>query len=176
MLRRYRQSGIEIVGSTLKDLKKVSEAILFLKKDDVWGNKLNNLKKIIIHGKNSYDNELFHRGRIWVCQLGTVRESSVVYLASLIAHEIYHVLQRKKGMDNVNSRMEPAAYGAQIRFLKKYGTKRDVWWVSKLLKEKHWEGQIEINKKGENRVYVSPFLKYLKVVRNSKIKLVNKFG
>lgn len=176
MLKSYRQSGIEIIGATLKDLKKVSEAVLFLASDSAWAGKLKNLKKIIIHGKNSYDNELFHRGRIWVCQLGTVRESSVVYLASLIAHEIYHIIQGKKGMDNINSRMEPAAYNSQIRFLKKYGTRRDVWWVSKLLKERHWEGQIEVNRKGKNRIYISPFIKYLEVVKTSKIKLISKLG
>ncbi len=176
MLRKYKQSGVEIIGIRLKDLKKVAEAVLFLGSDSVWRGKLKNLKKIVIHNKNSYDNELFHRGKIWVCQLGTVRESSVVYLASLIAHEIFHAIQGKRGMDNINSRMEPAAYKAQIRFLSKYGTKQDVQWVSKLLKEKHWEGQIEINRKGKNRTYVSPFLKYLKVVKTSKIKLVNKLN
>lgn len=176
VLKSYRQSGINIVGQNLKDIKKVSEAVLFLNKDTIWNKKIKNLKQIVIHSKNSYDNELFYKGRIWVCQLGTVREASVVYLASLIIHEIFHILQEKRGMDNKNSRMEPAAYKAQINFLKKYGTKRDVLWVSKLLKEKHWVEQIDMSRKGKGKVYVSPFFKYLKTIKTSKIKLVNMLG
>jgi hypothetical protein len=169
MLKQYKQSGIEITGEAVKDIKKIAEAVLFLESDSTWKKKVRNLKQIIVHSKNSYDNELFYRGAIWVCQRGTVREATIPYLASLIAHEIFHILQDKRGMDNINSRMEPAAYNAQIRFLEKYGTKRDVWWVSKLLKEKYWEGQINMSRKGKEKIYVSPFLKCLDKVKRDKI-------
>lgn len=167
IFKRTTFSGIEIVAKSEKDIQKIISAILCIKQDDVGKKKIRNLKQIAIQQKKSYANDLFFPERIWICQLGTVRESSVAYLASLLVHEIFHILQMKRGLKNDNFKLEPAAYKAQIKFLEKYGTKTEVQHVKKLLKQGHWNRNFIIKDKKTGRP-TRPLWNFLQILKEAR--------
>jgi hypothetical protein len=94
-----------------------------------------------------------------------VREASNIYLASLLVHESVHGLFYEKGSNNTDSCEEPKAYKTQIEFLKKHKDTRGASYVTKLLKEKHWEHN-EFVKKIDGKIEMASSLleKYCKKV------------
>jgi len=150
-MRKILNYKITIVARSPKDIKGVCNALSFIEKNNKsLLKKVQKINGVLIRSIHSYDNELILPEKIWVCGTGTVRESSVSYLASLLIHESVHCIKYEQGSLNKNFRDEPVAYRAQIMFLKKYGEKREYLYVTKLLKEKYWKKNFISISKNEN--------------------------
>lgn len=140
-----KKFNVTIIGVTKTDIMRVVDALVLLQKSDrVWFNKLSCLKFIIINQKWEYYIEVSPTKKTIICQRGTVRESTTLYLASLIVHEIAHCMFYKKGRNNVDWHDEPSAYNIQINFLKKHRDFYNARYVARLLKEKYWENQTSL--------------------------------
>ena len=128
---------VKITARTEWEVAVIRAALLFVRRSSFKRN-IRFINGIGVHPYDGYNNELFPTTGVWICQRGTISESSIVYLASLLVHEGYHAEKGKKGDINFNSSQEPAAYALQIKFLRKYGTSNDVKYVTGLRKGKHW--------------------------------------
>ena len=164
--------NIKICASQIKDINKIFDSLNFISQKDkkIW-NRVKKIKAIIVHPKIGYDNELFRPDYIWVCEQGTVRESTMAYLASLIVHESRHVEQYIKGVRNVDFRAEPSAYQDQIEFLEKYGEKYNADYVKKLYSEKFWKNNEFLTKKGGKYTSSQPLLKFLNKYKKKELNI-----
>lgn len=146
--------GIEVVAATDKEIEKIRKAIGFIKiKDSKSFNLFRRLKAILVFPNKDSDNQLFLKEKVYVCQTGTILESSVSYLASLFVHEARHIWQyNKKWRRHYGNKAEKDAYGSQRKFLLKFGEKEGVEWLDKRFKEKWW---IFRDKKGK-KTLISP--------------------
>lgn len=164
--------NIEIVAKTDKEIKKITEALEFIKiEDEKSFSILRNLKAILVLPKKRYDNTLFVKESVYICQAGTILRSSVFYLASLFVHEVRHLWQYRKGKHYYGNKAEQDAYKFQRKFLKKFGekSKKEIKWLDKLFKEKWW---IYTNKKGK-KTLISPndklFINFLNKYLENKL-------
>lgn len=150
--------GIVLVAPASHDILKLQKTIAWLSRNDAVAlRRIGRYVKIIaVHPKKSYDNEFFPDDRTWIFQRGTLYKSSSCYLASLIVHEAYHGAQFAHGLRPKRFSLEPAAYRAQIRFLKKHRDERAARHVNELLKQKHWRTNYIIYRHGH--VQSSPSL------------------
>lgn len=138
---------IEIVSNSQNDINKILETLLFIKKKskDNW-RQIKLITAIIVSPKNGYDNQLFPKERIWICQAGTVRKSSIPYLASLLMHEACHIGQYRMENKKWTESLEKQAYQVQRNFLAKYGTLKEVDWLDKMFKKRWWLDNFKIYK------------------------------
>lgn len=133
---RKKILGIEVVAELQSDFNKVAVAILYLKrKYSMYFNLIKKIKGIYIYPKLGYDNEFFPDKKKWVCELKTVRESSIIYLASLLVHEAIHLRQYKHGLIKNTKKTELEAYETQRKFLNKAGDKKSAQWIMKQYRE-----------------------------------------
>lgn len=132
--------GIEVMVATDKEIKKIRKAINFIKNEDSKSfNLLKRLRAILVISTKGYDNQLFMREKVYVCQTDTILESSMSYLASLFIHEARHIWQYYKNWKkNYGNKAEKDAYDFQRKFLLKFGGEGEVEWLDKLFKEKWW--------------------------------------
>lgn len=136
---KYDFSGIEVVAKTKKEIEKVILALKFLKsKEKKYFKLLKDLKAILVLFKKDYDNLLWIREKIYICETLTILESSKEYLTSLLLHEAIHIWQYNKGKKYYGDKAEKDAYLKQRKFLVKYGKKDEVLWLDKCFKEKWW--------------------------------------
>jgi len=143
--------NIEILASTKIEIDIIKKALLFIKTHAPQSfSRLKKLQAIIIYPNKDYNNILFPKENIYICQQGTIIESSMPYLASLLIHEAHHLLQYKKDQKHHGQKTEEEAYKAQRRFLKKYGTKAEVDWLDNLFKDEWW---IKRDKKTKKIIY-----------------------
>lgn len=145
-------SKIHIYAFRKKHITSIVCALLYIQKYDLRTfKKALSLKYILVHPKYAYDNEFFYSKKAWVCQAGTVQESSVSYLASLIVHEVHHLSQFTKGVRNISYRAEPGAYCAQIAFLRKTKQKKEADYVYKLFRKKFWLSNENVSKQNKKK-------------------------
>ena len=145
--------GIEVVATTDKEIEKIRKAIYFIKTRDLKSfNLFKQLKAVLIFPKKYYDNLLFLKEKVYVCQTGTILESSISYLASLFIHEARHLWQYYKGRHYYGNEAETDAYNVQRKFLVKFEEKGEVAWLDKRFKEKWW---VFKDKKGK-KTLISP--------------------
>ena len=97
--------------------KKIERALNLIKTiDPALFRKVLKIKVILIfHGGDDDYGEI--KNRIWVSHYKIFREITVTYLASLMVHEAWHIVQRERGAKNIASRTERGAYLVQKRFL-----------------------------------------------------------
>ncbi|MDP3956450.1 MAG: hypothetical protein Q8P97_00455 [bacterium] len=133
---RKKIFNIEIVSKSLSDLNKMVEAIIYLrKKHPPYFSLTKKLKGVFVYPKLGYDNEFFPMEKVWVCELRTVRESSTIYLASLLVHEAVHLRQFESGIAKNTKKTELDAYQVQKKFLSKAGDKISAQWIMEQYKE-----------------------------------------
>jgi hypothetical protein len=126
-------------------VRKLDEALLYLSGQAFLArSKLPTLKKIIIQKKPGYRNQLFPYKRIWVSESSVINKNSVVYLASLLLHEIHHLMQYDRGVRNIQGRAERGAYHAQYKFLVEQGHRRDAEGIMRHYRELKQKGSREI--------------------------------
>jgi len=164
--------GTKICAAFKSDIAKISDSLNFIfKKDKQAWSDVKKIKAIIVNSKRGYNNELFRPECVWVCEIKTVRESTVAYLASLVVHEARHVKQYLRGVKNVDFRAEPAAYKDQIKFLEKYGEKYNANYVKKLYAEKYWQDNEFLTKNGKKIVSTPALVKFLERYKNGKLNI-----
>ena len=164
-MKKYHSNniyGIEVVAITNEEIKKIEKAIHFIKtKDSKSLNLLKRLRAILVFPEKGYDNLLFLKEKVYVCQTGTILESSISYLASLFIHEARHLWQYYKGRHYYGNEAETDAYNVQRKFLVKFEEKGEVAWLDKRFKEKWW---VFKDKKGK-KTLISPktslFIKFV---------------
>lgn len=146
--------GIEVIAITKKEIEKIRKAIHFIKtRDPKSFNLFRRLKAILVLPEKGYDNQLFLKEKVYICQTGTILESSISYLASLFIHEARHMWQYYKKWKKIyGNKAEKDAYDFQRKFLLKFGEKEEVEWLDKLFKEKWW---VYKDKKGK-KTLISP--------------------
>ena len=145
--------NIEIVAKTDNEIKKIVKALEFIKaKDKKSFNILKKLNAILVLPKKGYDNTLFVKKSIYICQAGTVLRSSISYLSSLFIHESRHLWQYSEGKNYYGDKAEKDAYKLQREFLEKFGNKKETEWLDRLFKEKWW---VYTDKKGK-KTLISP--------------------
>lgn len=134
-----------------------------------------NIRTILIFPGKDYYTEVFTSKKIWMCQPKTVRESSLEYLASLVIHEAWHIVQHARGVKNISSRGERGAYLVQRRFLELAKDKQSLRWLDKAYKEKWW---IDADENSETRPSNnqedtrSNMLKFLKQYKNGELQII----
>lgn len=165
--------NIKICASRKADIDKIADALLFVwEKDKKYWDRVRKIRSIIVHPKYDYDNELFRPEYIWICEEGTVRESTKAYLASLLVHEARHIVQHMRGVKNVDLRAEPAAYRDQMEFLEKYGEEYNANHIKKLYADKFWKSNEYVTKEGERYVSASSALEeFLEKYKENKIEI-----
>ena len=168
------QYGITIAATQKTVLEKLKRAVSFAVQHDIQSSRLvKRMRAILVYPRNGYDNELFRKSRIWVCEMKTIRESSTPYLASLLVHEGWHLAQFSRGVRNVHSRAERTAYKTQAKFLTAIGDKRGARWVGQQLRSRAWEtklpsGKNAVMSRAEHRDFVRRW------TRNATMKHANK--
>jgi len=140
--------GINIVSQNRKHINRIREALLLLKNTDRrLFSKVLCLKAILIYpGKDEYG-AVFEKERIYVDQPETVEKASLVWLASSLVHEAWHIDQYKRGIRKYGIKTEKGAYLVQRRFLSKVGSKEDIKWLDKMYKLQWWESESTAFKK-----------------------------
>ncbi len=86
---------------------------------------IHRLQVIRIKNRKSFNNELFPGKSEWVCDRYVIEKNTIVYLASLILHELVHIDQYDRGVRNIHGRAERKAYKIQAEFLIRHGRQRD---------------------------------------------------
>ena len=134
--------GIDIVSQNRKHINRIREALLLLKNTDRrLFSKVLCLKAILIYpGKDEYG-AVFEKERIYVDQPETVNKASLVWLASSLVHEVWHIDQYKRGIRKCGIKTEKGAYLVQRRFLSKVGSKEDIERLDKMYKLQWWESE-----------------------------------
>lgn len=94
---------------------------LLIKTDAFFAKKALTFKEIKIRNIEGYDNELFPQKRLWLVDRFVIEKNTIDYIASLILHEVVHLLQYDRGVRNIDGRAERLAYTTQAKFLKKIG-------------------------------------------------------
>lgn len=144
-----------IVARTSEEIQGVLNALCFASsREKKLSAYLKKISAILVYSKKTgYDNLLFPKEGIYVCQTRTVLDATREYLASLFVHEARHLWQFKKKKPYYGDIAEEDAYHFQRRFLKKYGIIEDVEWLDELYKQKWW---VFKDKKSGKRKSVSP--------------------
>lgn len=138
--QRKKICGICIMAQTPKELRCVEIAIKFVaKKEKKLLIQLKKIDAILVYAKKrGYDNLLFAKERIYVCQTRTVLDSTKEYLASLFLHEARHLSQFEKKKLWQGNKAEEGAYRFQRRFLEKYSTPEEIQWLDEAYRGKWW--------------------------------------
>lgn len=134
-----------------------------------------NIKTILVFPGKDYYTEVFPQKKIWMCQPKTVRESSLEYLASLVIHEAWHIVQHKRGVKNIGSRGERGAYLVQRRFLALAKDRQSLRWLDKAYKEKWWldaDDNSETRPSDNQGDTRSSMLKFLKQYESGKLRII----
>lgn len=142
--------NIHVSGPDLETITKVrkalnlvfsrhKQAVLYLKK----------LKAIIVL-RGKYDNLLFGGLKVYICETGTVKESTTSYLASLFVHEARHIFQySKKNKYRTSTQKEKDAYLFQRKFLIKLNKEGEALGLDEQYKSKWWVFKDKNGKKTE---------------------------
>ncbi len=141
--------NINIVSQSKKHLLKTKKAIdLIFKIDPSFFDKEKILKVILIYPGNTEIGCIFERERIYVNQPKHINQSSVLWWASTIMHESWHVHQFNYSPMITNGRAEYGAYRIQRKFLEKLKAWYEIRWLDKMQKEKWWKSEKTLFKKG----------------------------
>ncbi len=127
---KKRFEGIDLFAETIQEIDNIVLALKFIKKQNTdLFNGVKKIKAVIVHSNRGYDTELFPKEKVWLCQSGTILESSVEYMAGLFVHESQHVKQYENGNLKASPELEKEAYLLQRKFLLDVGDKHSVKWL-----------------------------------------------
>jgi len=175
--------GIDVVAQDKKDIDKIKKALLLIKKiDPRLFSKVLQLKAILIYpGRNEYG-AVYEKERIYIDQPKAIKESTLIYLASSIVHEAWHIDQYKRKIREYGIKTEKGAYLVQKRFLLKAGAKADAEWLDKMYKQQWWKPEPTKTKKkaGYDDKSVektrNEFWKFLNKYKKGKLRILDYNG
>ncbi|MEW6616882.1 MAG: hypothetical protein AB1333_00440 [Patescibacteria group bacterium] len=170
VFRKY--SGIEIGAKNEEEIARIKKALQFVR---TRGKKffipIQFLKSILVRPKGKYNNLLFPREGVYVCEPGTINESSKSYLGSLFVHEGTHMKQYIWKRKYKGNGAEQEAYMTQRKFLKIHGSKDEVEWLDSMFKDKWWvKKKMEKGKKNIMRDTDKKLIQFCAKYINGKLK------
>ncbi len=165
---------IEIVFRVKNHFKKLKKALDLINAiDPCLFKKVLKIKAILIfHDGDGDYGEI--KDRIWVNHYRVFRGITITYLASLMIHEAWHILQRERGVKNIASWAERGAYLVQKRFLLAANDKYSAKWLDRAYKEKWWLDKDEEHKTRQvkdNTKARKTALGFLKQYQQGKLKI-----
>jgi len=85
--------GIKLIAPSKVIIAQIKEAIdILVKKHPVAFKLIKTINGIVVpNSRKTYDNMLFVKERIYVCDAGMIIESSAYYFSTLLAHEARHI-------------------------------------------------------------------------------------
>ncbi len=166
--------GIDIVFRVKNHLKKIEKALNLIKEiDPILFKKALKIRAILIfHDGDDDYGEI--KDYIWVNHYGTFRGITITYLASLMVHEAWHIVQRERGVKNIASRAERGAYLVQKRFLLAAGDKYSAKWLDRAYKEKWWldkDKEHKTRQVKDNKKVRKTALGFLKQYQQGKLRI-----
>lgn len=177
MFYEKKENGTRIVASSKSEVARTARALKLVKRyQGEEFSQADNLAAVLVYPKRDYDNELFVKKKIWICQSGTVQESSPEYLASLLVHEMSHLAQYRQRKKYFGAVAENRAYKAQRKFLTQINDTRSIQWLNRQYKKRWWLYKPKSG--GPTPIFPSHFLfrKFLKKYELKKmtIKIITK--
>lgn len=170
-LKKFKR-GV-IVAPAKVHIKKLTEALRFFSYyDPETFRKFRSMKAILVYPGGGYESDfgLHGKERIWVCGTKSVTGSPVGYLASVLVHETWHLVQYNRGTKNYGARAERGAYLKQRRFLLKVGDKESVRWLDTVFKKKWWVHKTPDGKKTLHFPVSKPLRKFVDDYKTGKLK------
>ena len=165
-----KKFNIIIIAPKIKYIKKIEQALIFLKKEDKnsFRKVIKNLKIIFIVPVKGYKNMMFLKDKIWFSYSGFFEDKDVPYqyLASLLLHEAQHIVRYKRGNKPIGYYAEKEAYLAQRKFLLKIKYNNYVEWLDSEFKKRWWQTPSQEMKE----IFV--FDKFLKAYKENRLKLI----
>jgi len=133
--------GVRLVAVTRREIDALARALLLIRRRDPrLFRKFALLAAVLVSPRRGYENAVYMDDdpHTWVCESGTVLESSPAYLAGLLVHEVTHMAQWKRGVRRHGASTEREAYRAQRRFLANIGAAAEMAWLDAQFKSKWW--------------------------------------
>ncbi len=133
-------NGIGLFAETVQEIENMVNALNFIKKhNNVLFDDVKKIEAVIVHPNKGYDTEFFPKQKVWICQSGTILESSVEYMAGLFVHESHHIKQYESGNTEASPKLEKEAYLIQRKFLMDIGDEYSAKWLDEQHEKKWWE-------------------------------------
>jgi len=167
----YKKAGkLIVIGPTKKEIEKILQALLLIKKTDKkeYWNAQSRMKIIFISNMSGFTNEFFMPEKIWFANKSVIGKNDLPWLASLIIHEGFHATQFKKGkyILPLGNKIELPALRVQKIFLEKIDGADKKKEIESTFKEKYWS-KMACDKKS-----FSYFRHLLDLLENKKINLI----
>lgn len=148
--------GVAIISVTREEIAALENVLWFIRRrDPIRFRKVAQLHAVLVYPRRGYENAIYMDDDpyIWVCESGTVLESSSAYLAGLLIHEAVHLAQWRRGIRRHSAHWEQEAYLAQRRFLKKIGANDEVVWLDQQFRERWWvRGKDTVSQRSSDQV------------------------
>ena len=175
---RLRAGSITVVSPFKKHLSKTKESLALLQKINRKAfNEVQKLKDILIYPGTTELGCLFEKEKIYINQPKHIDQSSVIWWASTILHEAWHLHQYTDSPDMTNGRAEYGAYRVQRKFLMKAKAITEVQWLDKMQKAQWWKGddtsfkkQIGYNNDARNTTQ-REFEQFIKLYKQHKLTI-----
>lgn len=149
-------NDINVVSSSKIYIKNIERTLKMLKELDGYNFiKVNKyLKIILIHPKIKNCNFLSTKNKAWLTGYENFlnNDYDAPYMASLLIHEVYHIVQYLSGHKNYGEKAERAVYLQQKKFLKKIKYDYAVDWLDNQYKNKWWKS-MDKDKKSSKKLH-----------------------